>query len=84
MQEASGHSARHQQRCKDSVHNFLGSELPRDCWILNAFHGFTTEKSPEAEMIDTAQAAKGADPFTIAPKSLRAVLSSCCGRLQGH
>lgn len=84
MQEASGHSARHQLRCKDSVHKFLVSELPRDCWILNPFHGFTSEKSPGAEMIDTAQAAKGADSFTIGPKSLRAVLSNCCGGLQGH
>lgn len=53
MQEASGHSARHWQRCKDSVHKFLASELPRHWWILNTFHGFTTENSPEAEVIDT-------------------------------
>lgn len=84
MQEASGHSARHQQRCKDSVHKFLVSELPTDWWILNAFHGFTTEKSPEAEMIDRVQAEKGTGPFTTDPKSLGAVLSSCCGCLQGH
>lgn len=81
MQEASGHSARHQQRCKDSVHKFLASELPRDWWILNAFHGFSTENSPEAEMIDTVQVEKGTDPSNIDPKSLRALLSSCCGCL---
>lgn len=76
MQEAPGHSARHQQRGKGSVHEFLVSELPRDWWILN---NFITENSPEAEMVDTGPAGKGTDPSTINPQSLRAASSSCCG-----
>lgn len=76
MQEAPGHSARHQQRGKGSVHKVLVSELPSDWWILN---DFITENSPEAEMVDTGPAGKGTDPSTINPQSLRAASSSCCG-----
>lgn len=69
MQEASVHSARHQQRGKGSVHKFLASELPWDWWGLNAFHGFTTEKSPEAERIDTVRAERGQIPPALIPKA---------------
>lgn len=66
MQEAPGHSARHQQRGKGSVHKVLVSELPRDWWILN---NFITENSPEAEMVIQDQLERGQIPPPSTPKA---------------